>query len=733
MKTKLPALLLMFSCLAVVQGQVLIRVQQGNNISPVANGGSVAVNSTGVGQPKNLVVTITYVGTTRLSFAEPPQLLGSQDFSITAPPPPFASLGPNQSLSMELRFLPSSGQLVQTELDYTFTQSAPPPAEGQPAQPGTPGIIVIGLTGIAPDYSLSYASTLDGNILNLPPGGTLDFIDTVVNSATLTSMAVVNRGSGSGQVQSVTTTGDAFSLVSLPLLPSPLPVGANLQFQLRYRPRQAGADTGTMTVTYESGVSHRINLRGRGITSYLTYDLIAPDGASRPIVPNQTVQLASTAVGDSSTVFIRLRNTTTLDITVASIAVAGTAFQISNLPPLPLAMAPGDVQLFSLIFSPTTAGRQTGNLRVGSDTFFLAADGIGPQVSYSYRSPAGLTAVQPLGGVVFPGAQVGGSSTVEFIIRNTGSAPAPIVSVGIVSEGTPVFTLTGLPALPAAIAPAGSISFTIRFSPLNTNLSSASLRINTDAFTLAGIASTPAPLPDFTIQGPTAVQPFQQPAVSLTLASPYTVALTGTITLTTESDNAASDPSVQFSSGGRVATFTIPAGSTSAVFSNGSNQIRYQTGSVAGTIVLTPAFGTEGGLDLTPDNPKQLRASLPTSAPQLVSAGVDSRTANGFTLSLVGFTTTRSLARATVTFKGKPGFNFPKTDFTMDLTASSFLWFSSPASVPFGGQFLMQIPFSVSNSDTSSEALPPIQAIESATVNVTNSVGTSSSLTALVQ
>jgi hypothetical protein len=69
----------------------------------------------------------------------------------------------------------------------------------------------------------------------------------------------------------------------------------------------------------------------------------------------------------------------------------------------------------------------------------------------------------------------------------------------------------------------------------------------------------------------------------------------------------------------------------------------------------------------------------------------------------------------------------------MDLTASSFLWFSSPTSVPFGGQFLMQIPFTVSNSDTSTEALPPIQAIESVTVTVTNGAGTSNTLTALVQ
>ncbi|MBL0162055.1 MAG: hypothetical protein IPP47_34120 [Bryobacterales bacterium] len=45
----------------------------------------------------------------------------------------------------------------------------------------------------------------------------------------------------------------------------------------------------------------------------------------------------------------------------------------------------------------------------------------------------------------------------------------------------------------------------------------------------------------------------------------------------------------------------------------------------------------------------------------------------------------------------------------------------------------MQMPFSISNSDTSNSALPPIQAIESVTVTLANGVGTSNSLTALVQ
>lgn len=725
--------ILLASALTPLQAQVLIRVQQGNNITPVANGASVTLNSTGVGAPATALVTLTYIGTTSITFTNGPKLLGSLDFSIVTPPPPSATIGPNQTLAFEVRYLPTSGLVSQSALDYPFQQASPPPAAGQPSAPPVPGIIAIGLNGIAPEYTLAYTSALNGNTLAVPSGGTYEFIDTVINSGTSVPMALVNRGSGTGQIVSVATTGSAFSLVSLPFLPSYISSNAAYQFQVRYQPRQVGGDSGTLTLTFEGGATYRIELQGRGIVSYLTYDVLSLEGGSTPAAPNQAIQLASTPVGDSTTVLFRLRNQTTLDLTIPTISVAGASFGLQDVPILPVTMPPGDSQLFSIVFRPTAPGRQTGTLRVGSDIFFLTGEGIGPLLTYSYRNPAGVTTVLPLGNVVFPGAQVGGASTVEFIIRNSGSAPAPIVSIGVVSAGAPVFAIEGLQALPAAIAPSGSMVFTIRFSPLNTTLATASLRVNNDAFSLGGIGTNAQPLPSYTIEGPTTVQPFQQPTLGVTLAAPYSVNVTGTLTLSTESDTGVSDPSVQFSTGGRVVSFSIPAGATKAVFPNGSNQLKYQTGSVAGTIVLTPAFGTEGGLNLTPENPRTLRAALAAAAPQLAGVGVDNRTATGFTLSMVGYTTTRSLTKAKITFKGKSGFNFPKTEFEMDLTAASFIWFNSPTSAQFGGQFLMQLPFSVSNSDTSEEALPPIQAIESVTVSVSNSVGSSNQLTALVQ
>lgn len=717
---------------AAAQAQVLIRVQQENNITQVSNGGTVQIPSTGPGAAKAFQLTITYTGTTSLGFPGPPQLLGSQDFSITSVPPANTILAPGQSVTVQLRYLPSSSRQASAELDYGFLQAAPQ-VPNQPQPPPVPGLVIVGLLGSSPDYSLSYSLAIDGNTVNLAPNGVLVFTDTIANSATLATMGLLNRGSGTGQVLSVTTTGEAFSLGSLPLVPAFLQPGASLPFQLRYRPRQAGADLGTLTLTFEGGTSYTVRLQGKGIVSYLTYELLAPDDAARPIAPGQPVVLPATPVGERTTTFVRLRNSSELDIVVGAIAISGNTFQLEDLPFLPVTMAPGDTQLFSIVFAPTQAGRQTGRLRVGNDSFDLIGSGVGPVLTYSYRNPGGTTTIQPLGNVVFPAVQVGGSVAVDFTVRNTGTAAAPLVNVAIVSDGTPVYTLSGLPALPASIPPNGAVTFTIRFAPLNTNLSSASLRINGDAFALVGTGSQPAPLPEYTIQGPTAVQPFEQPTVGLTLGATYPVALTGKLTLTTESDSYASDPAVQFVTGGRVASFTIPAGATQAVFSSGSTRLKFQTGSVAGTILITPSFATEGGLELTPKNPVRLQASLPASEPKLVSLTVDSRTSNGFVLQVTGYATTRSISKMTVKFTTKAGYNFGQTEFTQDLTASSFVWFNSQASVAFGGQFLISFPFSVTSSDTATGALPPIQTLESATVTVTNERGTSNAVTAQIQ
>lgn len=726
-------LLFLFSLLPAAQAQVLIRVLQDNTVTSVPSGGAVTVNGVGVGLPKIFSVTITYTGSTSLSFPQAPSLLGSPDFTVSSAPPLNAVLSPNQSLTLQLSFQPTSGQQSVAALDYTFLESVVQTQPNGPPVPPRPGIASLILTGLTPDFSLNYVLAFDNNNVSVPPGGVLRFTDTPVGSPTLANIVLANLGSGPGRVLSATLSGAGFSLAGLPLLPANIPSGGNFLFQVNYGPSQPGPSEGSLTLTFEGGATYNVALSGNAISSFLSYELILPEGPPVPIVPNQVVSLPSAPVSQSSTAFIRFRNASSFTLSLNGIAISGAAFRLEDLPFFPLNLPPGAQRTFTIVFSPTQAGRNAGRLQIGNDSFELEGQAIGPLLSYSYLGPAGEITLSPLGEVLFPQVPVGQNSPVQFTIRNTGTAPAPILTLSVVSNGQTAFSLQNPPALPAAIEPGASLTLNLRFLPLSTGLLSASLRINSDAFTLTGAGSDPEPLPSYTIQGPTTVQPLQQPTVGLTLAAPYPVTLTGALTLSSESDSFVPDPSVLFVTGGQVASFTIPAGTTRAVFSNGSNELRFQTGTVAGTIFVTPSFATESGFDLTPDNRSVLRATLPAAAPALLSLSADARSNTGFTLVLSGYTTTRSLTSITLSFTGRPGFNFNTTEFTTDITSTSLLWFSSAPAATFGGQFVIQIPIFLATSDNNPAATPPIQALGSVAVKLSNSRGESQTITLPLQ
>src|SRR5205823_6180639 len=104
-------------------------------------------------------------------------------------------------------------------------------------------------------------------------------------------------------------------------------------------------------------------------------------------------------------------------------------------------------------------------------------------------------------------------------------------------------------------------------------------------------------LPSYQFQGPSGTQqPAQQPSIGLTLASPYPLALQGTLKLSFVSAVFTDDPAIQFASGGRTVNFTISANSTRAQFISNATSMPLQIGTTAGTIVITPSFSTAASI-----------------------------------------------------------------------------------------------------------------------------------------
>jgi hypothetical protein len=707
-----------------------ISLTEGNNTSNIVNGATVSLASSGPGQTAAATLTVTYLGTSSAVFNTAPQVLGAQNFTVVTTATFPLTLQPMGQLSFTINyvaFAPIGTSPITAQLDLGYVETG---------TPSTSGLMALDLSGTTPNLSVSYTASATGNVTSLISGSTLLFPNTVINTTSTIPITISNQGNGTGTVSAISLTGAGFQALGLPQLPLNVPAGSSVQFSVEFAPTQAGSDTGALQMTL-GGAMFTANLQGTATASSFSYQ-VGQGTSSQAVTPGQTITVPDTNVGSQNSVQVVVTNTGTASGIINSILVSGTGFSLTDGPPLPLTLLPNGSATITVTFMPTTPGSATGHLRFNNDTFNLASNGIGPQLIYSYTvaNSASVTVI-PNGGLVFSQTSVGQSSSATVTVQNTGNAPATVISVGTAvpagsTQSPLVFTVANVvPTLPASLAAGQSLTFTVVFSPNNTGLESSNLLIDTAAFTLTGLGGPPVPLPAYSFSGPQGVQaPFQQPAVGLSLASPYSLPLTGTLVLTQNSGTLSPDPAVQFSTGGQTVAFTIAANSTNAVFSNGSNQIGLQTGSVATTVTITPSFSTQAGLNLTPSSPQTLDFSVAAAAPQLLTAGVSSLASNSFTLTITGYTTTRSLASLQFQIAANSSVNLSSSTTVLDVSGASQGWFQSSASQAFGGQFVLAIPFNIQVS--SGTLSSPANALESISVTASNGSGVSNSLTATI-
>jgi len=708
--------------------QIFLSVTQGQVTSGLTNGGALMVTAPALNQPVDFKVSVTYAGPGVLRFSGAPLLAGSSDFRNGSSTPADTTLASGQSVAVPVRFLASTAGIVSAQLSWTFSETL---VQTELARTGA---IVLRMNGSAPSVELGYSFSLDGNFNLLPmTNGVLPFPSTPVNSSTSAEMTLLNRGTGPADVTSIAVSGGAFTMTNLPLLPATLGTGTALRFQVRFQPRTSGPQEGALTVQYGNGQTHQVILRGQAVASYLQYQIQTGTDGPASIAPNSVISMPATPLGQRSSATIRFTNTSQFDISIPSIAVSGTGWAISDLPFTPLTMSPDASQFFTVTFAPTAPGVVLGRLRIGSDTFELRGEAQGSQLEYRYFVSDREVPLSAGGTITFPNSTVEGISNIVVAVTNKGTSAASILTVSVPGAAGGAFSVAGVPPLPFPVAPQETLRFNLRFRPVTPGATTGILRVNTDQFPLYGSGDPLPDFPEFTIQGPQTTQSFEQPRIALVLSKPYPVSVRGTLTLAVESDGYAVDPSTQFSTGSRNVSFTIPAGSVRATFSNGFQEIRFQTGSVAGNFFVTAAFSTAAGTAIPTDADRALRISHPAAAPRLVSGGVSGRSANSLSLELIGITTTRSLTKVTVRVKPRAGYQIANAEYTQDLTGPSLLWFYSLASIGYGGQFVATLPLQLLSSGSGTPGTDLVQAIESITVTFQNERGSSDPMTISVQ
>jgi len=704
-----------------------LNLSQDDSIFAVPNGAALTFSSP-VGQPKTARITAIYRGRGQTTITQGPDVFGSAAFTAVFPSSLPLTLNPGESFAVDIQFRPISTAVTTAQFSLGFTDTVPGTGTNAPPTVSI-GTINLTLQGTAPSFVLSYILQADLNVIPLQSGGSIVFPATQLNATSQATLNISNRGSGSGQITDVVLTGSpAFRLIGLPLFPVTVSAAESLQLAIRYQPTQVASDSAQIQVTFDSGARFTILLQGSGVSTLFVYELLQPD-ATVPVQPGETISLPGTNLGETSSLAIRVRSTAAVATQVNSLSVIGAGFQIIDGPLLPQILAPNSSFTFTVVFTPTQPGPVNARLIVGPDIFNLAGQGLGPRLVFSYNSGSSIitvpTGATP-GSIVFSPVTITRSSQLDLTVRNTGTLAATVSNIGIGEPRSP-FSLSGLPPLPVVIAPNTELRFPITFTPAATGFASGTLRFDSLVIGLTGSGTAPPPLPSYTIQGPGGqIEPLSQPGVSLKLSSPYPGALAGVLTMSFSGDLLV-DPAVQFATGGRTVPFVIPANSTDAVFAGQGTQIRLQTGTVANTVILTPSFATQaGGVDLTPDPPVSQQFVVAASAPTLLAVQATTRTTNGFTLVVQGFSTTRSITNLSVQFTPSAGFNVPTTQFTIDLRQDSRVWFQSGSSQPFGGQFVVAVPFNFQGTVPTGQSA--VDSIASVSVTVSNERGSSQSL-----
>ena len=707
-----------------------IKTQQGSNVQMIGDGGTLAFPADGIGLATNGSLTITYTGVGTNVFANVNSIVltGSTDFTVTSAPDLSQAplnLPPGSSpFGVQVSYNPSNSKGASAKLTFYYNTDT--------IRAGT---FTVNLTGTAPEFAYTYAVQPNGNTTLLSSGATIQLPLTAFTDTSAVLITITNRGTGTGTVNRIALTGsDRFALLGVSFMPATVDPGRALAFSVRFAPNDFPAVTGNVQVDV-IGSSLKFQVTGAGLGPKYEYAVVTDKGSST-IAAGGLIQLPDATIGVDkvTTVTVRVTNTGNDNgtLTASTLQVKpGTGFALIEGPFLPYTLAPDGSFTFKVQFTPTQPGKASGSLLVGSDNFTLAANALGPNLTYSYTAAGGTTSLASGGTVVLPAAAVGQTSTVQFTVKNDGTAPQDVFSISAAGTGT-VFAASGLPSLPRRLEAGASVTFTVTFAPVTTGSATGALKIDTQIFTLSAVGNPPAALPSYSFSGTSGtVDAAQQPAFGLSLADTYPLALNGTLTLTFTSDVYANDPAVQFSAGGRTVAFTIPAGSKQAVFPNAATQMRVQTGTVAGTILVVPTFASaQGGIDLTPATPPALLLTIPQSAPRLTSAIWTSKVTNTITLQVTGYATGRNITQMDFQFTPVSTESLGTTKVSIPVTATFDAWYQSSASAAYGSQFSATVTFTMGGDITDTKNIVNLSdTIQSVAVTLTNRQGVSSSST----
>jgi cytochrome c553 len=314
------------------------------------------------------------------------------------------------------------------------------------------------------------------------------FANTVINSQTLTqNIVITNSGTANLQLSAITLSGAASSAFSVQnnagncTASSTITPTSSCTITVAFAPSSVATFSGQLDVT-----SNAVNAANGNISFSLQ--------GTGTAAPAAVIGISSTAVafgnqtigGTSGAQFVTVQNTGNAGANISSITISGSpTFTIVNASACPATLAANTSCTLQLVFKPTAAVPQTGNLVVSSNTagspHQVPISGTG--VSLPTPSPT----ISQNAPYAFAATTVGQQSAVlNVTVGNTGTAAFNISQVNVTGITPSDFTLGGNCTVNKTISSGAPCAMTVTFAPTAAGARAARVSVTTDSNTVLG-------------------------------------------------------------------------------------------------------------------------------------------------------------------------------------------------------------------------------------------------------
>jgi hypothetical protein len=261
-----------------------------------------------------------------------------------------------------------------------------------------------------------------------------------------TAVTVKNTGTAAVTITGESVHAGEFSISGL-TTGTTIAAGASATLTIKFSPTSTGLSAGYITIASSATNSYvQYSVNGTGVH------------AGELVGTPSSVNFGSVPIGSKNTQTVQLKNTGAVALTISSDSLSGTGFSVQELATSPaVTLGAGQTTSFTMAFAPTSSGSTTGSLTIKStaanSTLTIALGGTGVSTARAISLSSST--------LNFGNEVVGGTSTLEVAVKNTGNSSLTVSTISVSGSGFSV----GSGVAGATIAAGQTAELKVMFAP----------------------------------------------------------------------------------------------------------------------------------------------------------------------------------------------------------------------------------------------------------------------------